>query len=93
MDGSNTTLNTGRFLINLKPHDERSLNATEIIRRLQQETANVPGVSLYLQPVQDLTIDAAVSRTQYQFMLENPNLSAFDDWVPKLLERLSSCRS
>jgi multidrug efflux pump len=88
VDGNNTTLNNGRFLINLKPKDERSLNATEIGRRLQQETADVPGVSLYLQPVQDLTIDASVSRTQYQFVLENPNLSAFNEWVPKLLTEL-----
>ncbi len=88
VDGSNTTLNSGRFLINLKPKDDRSLSATEISRRLQQETANVAGVSLYLQPVQDLTIDAAVSRTQYQFVLENPNLSAFNEWVPKLLQQM-----
>jgi multidrug efflux pump len=88
VDGSNTTLNSGRFLINLKPKDDRTLNATEVARQLQQETADVPGVSLYMQPVQDLTIDAAISRTQYQFVLENPNLSAFTDWVPKLLSRL-----
>jgi multidrug efflux pump len=88
VDGSNMTLNTGRFLINLKPKDERSLNASAIVRRLGQETADVPGVTLYLQPVQDLTIDAAVSRTQYQFVLENPHLSAFDVWVPRLLDRL-----
>jgi multidrug efflux pump len=89
VDGSNTTLNTGRLLINLKPKDDRSLNATEIARRLQTETAGVQGVSLYLQPVQDLTIDASVSRTQYQFVLENPNLSAFNEWVPKLVAKLS----
>ncbi|WP_158926713.1 MdtB/MuxB family multidrug efflux RND transporter permease subunit [Acidisphaera sp. S103] len=89
VDGSNTTLNSGRFLINLKPKDDRSLNATEIAARLQQETANVQGVQLYLQPVQDLTIDASVSRTQYQFVLENPNLSAFTEWVPKLLAKLN----
>jgi multidrug efflux pump len=89
VDGSNTTLNSGRFLINLKPKGDRTLNATEIGRRLQQETAHVQGVSLYLQPVQDLTIDASVSRTQYQFVLENPNLSAFTEWVPKLLAKLS----
>jgi multidrug efflux pump len=89
VDGSNTTLNSGRFLINLKPKDDRTLNATEIGRRLQQETANVQGVSLYLQPVQDLTIDASVSRTQYQFVLENPDLSAFTEWVPKLLAKLN----
>ncbi len=88
VDGSNMTLNSGRLLINLKPKDDRTLNATQIGRRLQQETDDVPGVSLYLQPVQDLTIDAAVSRTQYQFVLENPNLSAFNEWVPKLLAEL-----
>ncbi len=88
VDGSNTTLNSGRFLINLKPKDDRTLNATQIGRRLQQETGGVAGVTLYLQPVQDLTIDAAISRTQYQFVLENPNLSAFTEWVPKLLTRL-----
>ena len=89
VDGSNTTLNSGRFLINLKPKDQRSLNATGIGRRLQQETADVQGVSLYLQPVQDLTIDASISRTQYQFVLENPNPAAFTDWVPKLLAKLA----
>ncbi|HYZ20697.1 MAG TPA: efflux RND transporter permease subunit, partial [Rhodopila sp.] len=88
VDGSNTTLNSGRFLINLKPKDERSLNATQVAARLQQETAGVPGVTLYLQPVQDLTVDAAVSRTQYQFVLENPSLSAFNEWVPKLVQKM-----
>jgi multidrug efflux pump len=88
VDGTNMTLNTGRFLINLKPKDDRSLNATEIARRINRETAGVAGVTLYLQPVQDLTIDAAVSRTQYQFVLENPDPAAFDTWLPKLLTRL-----
>jgi multidrug efflux pump len=90
VDGTNTTLNSGRFLINLKPKDERSLDAAAIDRRLMQETAAVPGVTLYLQPVQDLTIDAAVSRTQYQFVLENPYLATLNAWVPKLVERLRS---
>ncbi|HVY15033.1 MAG TPA: efflux RND transporter permease subunit, partial [Rhodopila sp.] len=89
VDGSNATLNNGRFLINLKPKDDRTLNATEIAQRLQRETAGVKGVSLYLQPVQDLTLDASVSRTQYQFVLENPDLSAFDAWVPKLVAKLN----
>jgi multidrug efflux pump len=88
VDGTNMTLNTGRFLINLRPRDDRYLNATRIAARIQRETANVPGVTLYLQPVQDLTVDAAISRTQYQFVLENPDLSAFDIWVPRLLDRL-----
>ena len=90
VDGSNMTLNSGRFLINLKPKDDRSLNATGVARRLQQETAGVTGVSLYLQPVQDLSVDAAISRTQYQFVLENPTLAAFNEWVPKLVARLAA---
>jgi multidrug efflux pump len=89
VDGTNMTLNTGRFLINLRPRDDRALTATDIAKRIEQETADVPGVTLYLQPVQDLTIDAAVSRTQYQLVLENPNLAAFNTWVPKLLDRLN----
>ncbi len=89
VDGTNTTLNSGRFLINLKPRDDRDLNATEISRRLQQETASVQGISLYLQPVQDLTIDASVSRTQYQFVLENPALATINEWVPKLVDKLN----
>ena len=88
VDGQNLTLNTGRFLINLKPKDDRSLNATEISRRIQQETSKVAGMQLYLQPVQDLTVDSSISRTQYQFVLENPNASAFQTWVPKLMQRL-----
>jgi multidrug efflux pump len=88
VDGTNTTLNSGRYLINLRPRDDRALNATAVAKRLGQETADVQGVTLYLQPVQDLTIDAALSRTQYQFVLENPNLSAFDTWVPKLVDRM-----
>jgi multidrug efflux pump len=88
VDGTNMTLNTGRFLINLKPKDDRALNATGIARRLQQETANIPGVTLYLQPVQDLTLDASVSRTQYQFVLENPKQTEFSEWVPKLMAQM-----
>jgi multidrug efflux pump len=90
VDGSNMTLNSGRFLINLKPKDDRSLNATGVARRLQRETAEVTGVSMYLQPVQDLSVDAAISRTQYQFVLENPYLTAFNEWVPKLIARLAA---
>ncbi|HEX7968280.1 MAG TPA: MdtB/MuxB family multidrug efflux RND transporter permease subunit, partial [Stellaceae bacterium] len=88
VDGSNTTLNAGRFLINLKSRDERSASASEIIRRLRDETAGVAGVSLYMQPVQDLTIDANVSRTQYRFVLEDANPDELAAWVPKLAERL-----
>ena len=90
VDGSNTTLNSGRFLINLTPRDERGTTASDVIRRLKEETAGVAGISLYMQPVQDLTIDANVSRTQYQFVLEDANPTEFGIWVPKLLDRLSA---
>ncbi len=88
VDGTNMTLNTGRFLINLKPKDERTSNITEVISRLQREVAGVLGVSLYMQPVQDLTLDSSVSRTQYQFVLEDPNSAEFSTWVPKLVQQL-----
>ncbi|HKM63449.1 MAG TPA: MdtB/MuxB family multidrug efflux RND transporter permease subunit [Acidisphaera sp.] len=89
VDGTNTTLNSGRFLINLKPHDERDLTAAQVSRRLQREVANVPGVQLFMQPVQDLTLATSVSPTQYQVVLENANTSAFDEWLPKLMARLA----
>jgi multidrug efflux pump len=88
VDGSNTTLNQGRFLINLRPRDERTLTASGIIRRLADETRDVTGITLFMQPVQDLSIDTTVSATQYQFVLEDPNLTEFSDWVPKLMARL-----
>jgi multidrug efflux pump len=88
VDGTNSTLNTGRLLINLKPRDERHTSASNVIRRLERETQDVAGISLYMQPVQDLTIDATVSRSQYQFVLEDANPNEFSTWVPKLLERL-----
>jgi multidrug efflux pump len=88
VDGSNVTLNSGRFLINLKPHDDRSLTAAQIIRRIEGEVAGVSGITLFMQPVQDLTIDTTVSATQYQFVLEDANLSEFQTWVPKLVDRL-----
>src|SRR6266404_5657033 len=73
VDGTNPTLNTGRMLIKLKPRAVRAGSASDIIRRLQRETASVQGITLYMQPVQDLTIDSTVSRTQYQFILQSPN--------------------
>jgi multidrug efflux pump len=88
VDGTNATLNTGRFLINLKPRDQRITSVSDIIRRLERETQDVSGIALYMQPVQDLTIDATVSRSQYQFVLEDANPSEFAKWVPKLLERM-----
>ena len=89
VDGTNQTQNTGRLLINLKPHDERSLNASEIIRRIQQETSGVVGISLYMQPVQDLTIDSTISRAPYKFVLEDANPTEFNTWVPRLIQRLA----
>jgi multidrug efflux pump len=89
VDGSNVTLNSGRVLINLKPHAQRKLNASQIIRRLQREAADVPGISLFMQPVQDLSIDTAVSATQYQFTLENQDLATLQTWTPTVLTRLA----
>ena len=88
VDGTNQTLNSGRFLINLRPQGQRRTTASDVIRRLERETQDVSGISLYMQPVQDLTIDATVSRAQYNFVLEDANPSEFAVWVPKLLERL-----
>ena len=90
VDGTNATLNSGRMLINLKPLDVRGINATGVIRRLQPQLAQVGGISLYMQPVQDLTIEDRVSRTQYQFTLEDADGNNISIWVPKLVERLRS---
>ncbi|TXN66605.1 MdtB/MuxB family multidrug efflux RND transporter permease subunit [Methylobacterium sp. WL6] len=89
VDGQNVTLNSGRFLINLKPQAERAERAGAIIRRIQAATADVAGLRLYMQPVQDLTIDTAVSATQYQVILETPNLEDFETWVPRFTDALS----
>jgi multidrug efflux pump len=89
VDGTNQTLNTGRFLITLKPYDERKLSASGIIQRLQQEVAGVEGITLYMQPVQDLTIDSTINRAPYNFVLEDANATEFNSWVPKLTQRLS----
>ena len=88
VDGNNVTLNSGRFLINLKPRDSRSLTATQIIRRLRNETDGIPGIMLYMQPVQDLTLDNTVSRTQYNFTLESADPVALSTWTPKLVSML-----
>jgi multidrug efflux pump len=90
VDGINTTLNSGRVLINLKPLADRRVNAVEVIRRLQPKLAQVEGISLYMQPVQDLTIEDRVSRTQYQFSVEDADPDELSAWVPKLVERLRS---
>jgi multidrug efflux pump len=88
VDGSNVTLNSGRFLINLKPREQRSASVIEVIRQLRRETASVPGVRLYMQPAQDLTLDNTISRTQYQFTLESADAAALSAWSPRLVEAL-----
>ena len=90
VDGTNQTLNAGRFLITLKPHDERNLNASAIIRRLQRETSDIVGITLYMQPAQDLTIDSTVNRAPYNFVVEDANPAEFATEVPKLVQRLSA---
>ena len=90
VDGSNATLNSGRMLISLKPLAERDASASEVIRRLGPELQKVAGITLYMQPVQDLSIEDRVSRTQYQFSLQSPDSAALGEWVPKLIERLQA---
>jgi multidrug efflux pump len=88
IDGTNTTLNTGRIQINLKPLEERKIDASDIIRRLQPTLTQVAGITLYMQPVQDLTVEDRVSRTQYQYTLEDPNADELNSFVPKMVARL-----
>ena len=93
IDGTNTTLNNGRFLINLRPHSDRSLSASQIAKHLQDEVASVSGIKLYLQPEQDLTLDTTISPNQYQFMLRGPNQQAFEKYVPELISRMKQIKS
>jgi multidrug efflux pump len=89
VDGTNTTINSGRISINLRPLDERGATASEIIRRLGPELAReVDGIALYMQPVQNITVDARVSRTQYQYTLEDPDPDELAAWTAKLVDRL-----
>ena len=88
VDGTNTTPNSGRIQINLKPRDERKQTASEIIRDLQPELAKVDGITLYMQPVQDLTVESRVSRTQYQYSMEDADASELATWAPRLLQKL-----
>jgi multidrug efflux pump len=93
IDGTNTTLNNGRFLINLKARDDRSSTAAEVARRLQSEVADVSGIKLFLQPEQDLTLDTTVSPNQYQFVLRGPSQQAFMQYVPALIARMQGISS
>jgi multidrug efflux pump len=88
VDGINTTLNSGRLLINLKPLRERKVSASEVMLRLQPELATVGGITLYMQPVQDLTVEDRVSRTQYQYTLEDANAEELNTWTAKLMDKL-----
>ncbi len=88
IDGTNTTLNSGRILINLKPLQERKISASDVIRRLQPKLAPVAGITLYMQPVQDLTVEDRVSRTQFQYTLEDPSADELNQYAPKMLALL-----
>jgi multidrug efflux pump len=87
-DGTNTTLNSGRMSINLKPLEERGISASDVIRRLQTKLADVDGVELYMQPVQNITVDDRVSRTQYQFSLEDADANELNLWTQKFVDKL-----
>jgi multidrug efflux pump len=93
IDGTNKTLNNGRFLINLKPLADRSRSAGQIARRIQDEVADIPGIKLYLQPEQDLTLDTTVSPSQYQFVLRGPNKQDFDKYVPQIVDKMKQIPS
>jgi multidrug efflux pump len=88
IDGTNTTLNSGRILINLKPLAERNIGASDVIRRLQPRLAEVAGTTLFMQPVQDLTVEDRVSRTQFQYTLEDPSADELNTYAPRMLARL-----
>ncbi|HKP82644.1 MAG TPA: MdtB/MuxB family multidrug efflux RND transporter permease subunit [Pyrinomonadaceae bacterium] len=90
VDGTNTTLNSGRILINLKPLAVRKIDATAVTHRLQTALAPVDGITLYMQPVQDLTVEDRVSRTQYQYTLESPNANELNTWTTRLVSQLKT---
>jgi multidrug efflux pump len=90
IDGVNTTLNSGRMLINLKPLAERDASATEVILRLQPKLSGIDGIQLFMQPVQDLTVDARVSRTQFQYTLEDPNNDELKILAPQVVEAMKA---
>ncbi|MGA2423880.1 MAG: efflux RND transporter permease subunit [Terriglobales bacterium] len=90
IDGTNTTLNSGRIQINLKPLEERKINASDVIRRLQPNLEKIDGITLYMQPVQDLTVEDRVSRTQYQYTLEDPDQRELNYWTARLMAKLKA---
>ncbi|HTS77845.1 MAG TPA: efflux RND transporter permease subunit, partial [Bryobacteraceae bacterium] len=91
-DGINTTLNSGRMSINLKPLSQRHIGASDVIRRLSGSLRQVQGISLYMQPVQDITVDDRVTRTQYQYTLEDPNSDELNDWANRFVAQLGKLK-
>jgi multidrug efflux pump len=89
-DGTNTTLNSGRMSINLKPLSDRHISAADLVRRLQKSLQKVQAISLYMQPVQNITVDDRVSRTQYQYTLEDPDANELNDWSNRFVAKLQS---
>jgi multidrug efflux pump len=87
-DGTNTTINSGRMSINLKPLDQRKISASEVIRRLKPNLNKVQGIQLFMEPVQNITVDDRVSRTQYQYTLEDPDVNELNEWTNRFVERL-----
>ncbi|MEN3288791.1 MAG: multidrug efflux pump [Bradyrhizobium sp.] len=90
VDGTNTTLNSGRILINLKPHEQRTADIATVMQRIKNATASLTGITLYMQSVQDLTIEGTVSRTQYQFILQDADPVQLAEWAPKLVDKLTT---
>ncbi|MGA8531018.1 MAG: efflux RND transporter permease subunit [Acidobacteriaceae bacterium] len=88
VDGINTTLNSGRISINLKPLNQRDMSASDVIRRLQRKLGHISGIQLYMQPVQDITVDDRVSRTQYQYTLEDPDVNELNTWTNRFVTQL-----
>ena len=91
-DGTNTTTNSGRLSINLKPLNQRDLNASDVIRRLQTKLADVQGIQMFMQPVQNITVDDRVSRTQYQYTLEDPDPNELNDWTNRFVTKLKNLK-
>jgi multidrug efflux pump len=92
VDGTNTTLNSGRILINLKPHDARKSDISTVMQRIKNATSSLTAITLYMQPVQDLTIEGTVSKTQYQFILQDADPAQLAEWTPKLVDKLRTLR-
>ena len=93
VDGTSSTVNSGRMVINLRPLEERKSRAPAIAERLKAKMAKLEGVALYLQPVQDMTVDTTVSRSQYQFLLQTPRMEELAEWVPQLMEKVKAIPS